>query len=351
MSFATPNFTKNSINRAGRVLIDPSASNEELAKALALITHWRSCHAYPVNTFQATLRGRVKKVCDRPLVAQRLKRIPSMEKKLQHNKGMQLVRMQDIGGLRAVVDSIPQVRRLHALYSDGSLTHELVDYDDYIETPKASGYRSLHMIYKYRNPIASPYDGLHLELQIRTRLQHAWATAVEIIGTFLNEALKSNEGPTEWLYYFKVVSAAFALLEKTPVPTEFSGWTPARVAQTCLGLEKSLDVRRKLQAFAVSTEAITSSKAAGRYHLLVLNPGTRSVSFKSYGKQRLQEANEDYARAEFSASLSGEDIQTVLVATDTVDSLRRAYPNYFLDTRQFLLALNRIPKIVSRTAD
>ncbi len=45
---------------------------------------------------------------------------------------MQLARMQDIGGLRAVVDSVAQVQKLHALYTDGSLTHELVDTDDYI---------------------------------------------------------------------------------------------------------------------------------------------------------------------------------------------------------------------------
>ncbi len=345
MSFAIPNFTKNSINRAGKVLIDPHALPAARAEALAVITHWRSCHAYPVNTFQATLRGRVKKICDTALVAQRLKRIPSMEKKLQINHGMQLVRMQDIGGLRAVVDSVSQVRKLQAMYTDGSLTHELIDTDDYIEIPKGSGYRSLHLIYKYKNPIESPYDGLHLELQIRTRLQHAWATAVEIIGTFLNQALKSSEGATEWLYYFKVVSAAFALVEKTTTSKEFTDWTPARIAQTCIGLEKDLDVRRKLQAFAVTANAITSSKVAGSYHLIVLNPVARTVSVQSYGKRRLVEANEAYAKAELSASTIGEDIQTVLVATDTVESLRRAYPNYFLDTRQFIAALNRIQKL------
>jgi hypothetical protein len=316
-------------------------------KAIALITHWRSCHAYPVNTFQATLRGRVKKICADALVAQRLKRIPSMEAKLRLNHGMQLVRMQDIGGLRAVVDTISQVRKLQAMYSDSSLTHELVDTDDYIQDPKKSGYRSVHLIYKYKNPVATPYDGLHLELQIRTRLQHAWATAVETIGTFLNQALKSSEGPAEWLYYFKVVSAAFALMEKTPLLNEFSGWTPARIVQTCVGLEKDLDVRRKLQAFAVAADAIISGKTTGSYHLVVLNATDRTVSVQSYGIRRLSEANEAYAMAEFSASLSGEDIQTVLVATDTVSSLRRAYPNYFLDTRQFISALARIPKLSS----
>ena len=345
MSFAVPSFTKGSINRAGKVLIDTSASIESREKAIDIIAHWRSCHAYPVNTFQATLRGRVKRVSGNVLVAQRLKRIPSMATKLQLNHGMQLVRMQDIGGLRAVVESISQVRRLEAMYRDGSLTHGLIDIDDYIQNPKESGYRSLHLIYKYKNPKPSPYDGLHLELQIRTRLQHAWATAVEIIGTFLNQALKSSQGSAEWLYYFKVVSAAFALMEKTPPPREFSGWTPARISQTCIGIERDLDVRRTLQAFAVSAKAITSNKAPGSYHLIVLNPLDRTVFVQSYGVRRLKEANEAYAKAEIKASESSQDIQAVLVSTGTISSLRRAYPNYFLDTTQFINALLRIPRL------
>ena len=49
---------------------------------------------------------------------------------------------------------------------------------DYIENPKSSGYRSIHYIYKYSSNIQD-YDGLKIELQIRTRLQHSWAMAVE----------------------------------------------------------------------------------------------------------------------------------------------------------------------------
>jgi len=79
------------------------------------------------------------------------------------NHGMKLARMQDIGGLRAVVDTVVQVRQLHELYTDGSLTHELIDTDDYIESPKPSGYRSLHLIYKYNNPSAIAYNGLCIE--------------------------------------------------------------------------------------------------------------------------------------------------------------------------------------------
>jgi putative GTP pyrophosphokinase len=346
MSFPTPNFTRSGVTRAGETLIDDRATDADLAAALALINHWRACHAYPVNTFQATLRSRLKKVCTEALVAQRLKRVPSIVKKLEKNHGMQLARMQDIGGLRAVVDTVSQVKRLHSLYTDGSLTHQLVDTDDYIAHPKTSGYRSLHLIYKYNNPVATAYNGLCLELQIRTRLQHAWATAVETIGSFLNQALKSSEGPEEWLDFFKAVSAAFSVIEKTTIHADRSDWPAGRIFGHCVALERKLDVRRKLHAFAVATDAITSSKARGSYHLIVLDAVERTVSVTSFGVKRLDEANLAYAEAERRA-LERQDVQAVLVATDSVESLRRAYPNYFLDTRQFLSALGRIEKLAA----
>ena len=346
MSFTIPNFTRGQVNRAGAVLIEDSSTSAALADALTLINHWRACHAYPINTFQATLRGRVKKVCSNPLVATRLKRLPSISKKLELNAGMQLARMQDIGGLRAVVDTVAQVRKLHGIYCDGSLMHELVGVADYIEQPKDSGYRSLHLIYRYKNAAAPEYNGLSLELQLRTRLQHAWAPAVETIGSFLNQALKSSEGPAEWLDYFKVVSSAFALMEKCPVGVLHAHLPAAEVYARCIDLGEKLDVKRKLNAFAVAANAISSSTAGGNFHLIVLDAVERTVSVSSFGKRRLEEANAAYAEAERRAS-EHPDMQTVLVATSSVEALRRAFPNYFLDTKQFLGALARMEKLLA----
>lgn len=344
MSFTIPNFTRGQITRAGVVLIDRDAAPQAAADALNLINHWRACHAYPINTFQATLRWRLRKVCNNPLVATRLKRLPSIAKKLEKNHGMQLARMQDIGGLRAVVETVAQVRNLQELYCDGSLAHELVDVDDYIERPKESGYRSVHLIYRYKNPAAAAYNGLSLELQLRTRLQHAWATAVETIGSFLNQALKSSEGPEEWLDYFKVVSSAFALVEKCPVGAQHADLSAEEIYRSCVALGVKLDVKRKLNAFAVAANAISSTNAGGNFHLIVLDAVERTVSVSSFGKRRLDEANAAYAEAERRAA-EHPDMQTVLVATSSIEALRRAFPNYFLDTKQFLAALARIERL------
>lgn len=344
MAFAKPQFTRGQVNRAGEILRVGIRDSDllEYLRAIEVVSQWRACHAYPVNTFQATLRGRVKRFTPLPLVATRMKRLPSIEKKLELNPGMKLARMQDVGGLRAVLSNVSQVRRLQDIYeSSEHFTHELVGVDDYITTPKSSGYRSLHLIYKYKNDLAPEYNGLCLELQFRTRLMHAWATAVETIGSFLNQALKSNEGSEEWLEFFQIVGSAFAIIERCPVLARHQHLSSGEVFSRSLASAEKLDVRRKLDAFAVAADKISSSKNKGSFHLVILDASQKSVVVESFGAERLQEAQDAYAKAEKESAESANK-QVVLVRAGSIEALRKAYPNYFLDTKSFLQALTRV---------
>ena len=136
-------------------------------------------------------------------------------------------------------------------------------------------------------------------------------------------------------------------MEKCPVAAQFVDEEPEDIFKRCIDLEKQLDVRRKLNAFAVAANAITSSNAGGNFHLIVLDALERTVTISSFGKKRLDEANAAYAEAE-KIALNHSDMQTVLVTTGSIDSLRKAYPNYFLDTKQFLIALSRIQKLAAK---
>ena len=51
-------------------------------------------------------------------------------------------------------------------------------------------------------------------MQLRTKLQHAWAPAVETVGTFIRQALKSSQGEEEWLRFSAFMGTAIALREK-----------------------------------------------------------------------------------------------------------------------------------------
>lgn len=253
--------------------------------------------------------------------------------------------MQDIGGLRTVVGSVNQLRKLHHNYKVSRFTHSLISEYDYVSAPKESGYRSVHLIYKYKLKDPSPYDGLQLELQLRTKLQHAWATAVETVGTFLEHSLKSSEGPDVWLKFFSLAGSAFAHLEDSPL---VPGYEALGKAETFLATTKEsnrLGVREMLVGYSSAVKAIPTGTSRGAYYLVELNlkGEQKSVSIIPFARDQLEKANIEYAKAEKRAA-DGEDIQVVLVSAGSVESLRRAYPNYFLDTHDFLRELKRIEK-------
>jgi len=169
-----PSESKTKINRAGTILVQGSESLQEMASALDLAERWRASHAYPINTFQGTLRKKLKGFSGNPIAAQRLKRMPTIIDKLRRYPAMKLTTMQDIGGVRAILANVKNVYKLTENYiNNRRLLHDLADQKDYIQNPRSEdGYRGIHLIYKYKNKNVPDYDGLRLELQIRTRLQH-----------------------------------------------------------------------------------------------------------------------------------------------------------------------------------
>ena len=58
----TPKHSRGSINRIGKILIADDISPRERDAALGELNDWRSLHLEPMNAFQATLRGYVRKI-------------------------------------------------------------------------------------------------------------------------------------------------------------------------------------------------------------------------------------------------------------------------------------------------
>lgn len=102
MAWAVLEFSKSQIDAAGRLLASEEPNPLEVRHALSVLNNWRSAHSFPLNTFQMGLRTRAQAVYGEALVAQRLKRTPSILLKLRRFPTMNLSRMQDIGGCRAV---------------------------------------------------------------------------------------------------------------------------------------------------------------------------------------------------------------------------------------------------------
>jgi putative GTP pyrophosphokinase len=71
MAWATVRYLPGQIDAAGDILVVPSASDEAVESALEIINNWRSCHGFPLNTFQQTLRRKAVAVDPSATVAQR----------------------------------------------------------------------------------------------------------------------------------------------------------------------------------------------------------------------------------------------------------------------------------------
>ena len=100
---------------------------------------------------------------------------------------IRLSQMQDIGGCRAVLRTSDNAYDLASDFVISRIRHELVRHKNYIEYPRQSGYRSIHLVYEYNSDRSTHWQGLKTEIQIRSLLQHQWATAVETVGTFTRE--------------------------------------------------------------------------------------------------------------------------------------------------------------------
>ena len=343
--WAVPSVTRGEVDRAGRMLAENGGGANVLliGRALDVVSNWRSAHSFPLNAFQVLLRGRARQMgAVDAVVAQRLKRTSSIIGKLRRFPSMRLSRMQDIGGARAVLSELSEVDGLwrRCRTQERRSKHAFVTEKDYIRRPKASGYRGIHLVYRYGSARHPAYNGLQIEIQLRTRLQHAWATAVETVGTFLGQSLKSSEGPEGWLRFFELTGSVFAGEEGSPaapnVPEE-----PGRLAADTREAMRTLRVQERLLAFGAALRATgTRDVPPGGYVLLVLEPDRSSLTVRSYAGRQLAVGIRDYLEQEKYVAADGGD--AVLVAADSLASLRRAFPNYFGDTRTFVEALNRL---------
>ncbi len=318
-----PAFSRKTVTRAGHILSGriPNASPMEYLDALDVLSNWRASHSYPINTFQATLRAKIKTITASPtLVAQRLKRTPS------------------------IMPSVPMVRKLHQSYkaNERRFQHTFGTFKDYISHPKEDGYRGLHQVFKYKNPTVPFYDGLQIELQIRTKLQHSWATAVETMSTFLNQGLKVGAGDEEYREYLKACSAAFCVLEKCAVVPGYDNCTLRDIVETLKKMERELAIIPKLQGFSVAAQNIdVSGNPNAAYNLVILNILDRKVRVRPYSAMQLDEATEAYTEAEKRIQ-NGERLEVVLVSAGPIKSLKKAYPNYFLDTANFVQIVQKL---------
>lgn len=349
VSYTEPEYSREEVNEAGRLLIDPKRWDDlgDIEHMFGVINNWRAAHNFPLNTIHVTLRQRSRKIDPEAVTAQRLKRLSSIRSKLRREENMKFSQMQDVGGCRAVLRDMESLRELLEKYRESNAKNpkgrsEFLHSKDYIASPKADGYRSVHLIYRYRttSPRRKVYEGLKIEIQVRTKLQHAWATALETVGTFTGQALKWRGGQADWHRFFALMGSALALREGTPpVPN-----TPDDANDLFDELRHAADALNVENVLTAWRQALNTLPAKGATHasafLLFLDPAAEEMQVTGYTSDEMAKASDDYLAMEKSLS---EDLnaQAVLVSVDSVAALKAAYPNYFVDAEVFLDALRQ----------
>lgn len=247
--------------------------------------------------------------------------------------------MQDIGGCRVVMQDVAKVTDLVNRFKKSRIKHDLFTTKDYIHSPKPTGYRCVHLVYRFESVSFSQYNGLRIEIQIRTKLQHLWATCVETVDTMTKRALKYNQGPQDWQRFFALMSGIIAAEEGTPLvlgmPSSKTG-----LLKELLSLTRKLKVASSLSAFSLIVTETTKPKflRSSTYFLLEIDPERKKISITGFKKTELGDAFKAYSRKEL-AQKGKSDI--VLVSVNKISDLRKGYPNYYADTREFVNFLKK----------
>jgi len=335
-------YSKGEIDRVGARLLpwwtEPVAvTTPDIGRDYRVVQNWRTSHAFPLNTFQMGLRQRAAKIESGVIVAQRLKRFSSLMNKLKREPAMKLSQMQDLGGCRAIVSSVSAVDSLFDLYRGSGATGSeegTLKYDDYIREPKPDGYRGIHVVGRYhaRNDAYESWNGQRIEIQLRTRLQHAFATAVETVTTFTLTPLKFGGGPADWRRFFSLMGSAIAIREGTAL-VEGTPTNRGDLVSELRDAAKLLKVRQRLRAWTQAMkEPPRQSLKGAKWLLLVLDVSANTIKVIGYANRiKASEAVADIEKSGPSGTLDA-----VLVWVKSFRDLRKAYPNYYADTTEFL---------------
>ena len=332
-------YSRNKINTAGKTLLAGPETGFPYTDANIVVDDWRKLHMIPLQELVAEVTQLLAEAgVTAAFSSHRLKRMTSIVAKLRHNPGMGLGGLQDIGGARFVFEDIPSLLKAQQIIANAGLGHFAADRDpyDYVAQPKESGYRSIHFAYKYISDNAD-YDGLRVELQLRTRLQHDWAMAVETAELISKSSLKASLGDEHWLEFFKLSSAVFAQKEGMPVADNFRDYTEKDYCVKYAQLEQSFRFLDQLQALVSAVKISEEHTLKKGYAVLLIQFAEKRLQLRHFQSEKLEDATKYYSEVE--KSIDDTNSAVVLVAVSDMKELQEAYPSYFLNAGEFIQSL------------
>lgn len=289
----------------------------------------------------------------KPYITGRTKRIETIISKLRRPQHPKLNKIHDIAGSRMIFNSLEDL-------SDALNKLEKIKIKDfceisdknkynYLENPKEDGYRGIHKVFKYSSCNSSEINGLKIELQLRTKLQHTWATTVEIYDMIKKTSLKTidmKKLKTIPGNFFKCCSSIFEGIENKNRAQIIKNINKIYTKKEFKEILNELYLLKSIKNIKLPE---VKSKNENQYFILITNVERQETTFFILPDVKTVSENEDendllinsiYRKIEEKNDKS----VVLLLNLKNVKNLQDTYPNYFLDTKDFIDRLENIYK-------
>ena len=339
MAWPAPLHSRNRVRTAGKRIAEAYRENGGIIAwgvnisrdEFDVVENWRTSHGAVLNTAQAWLR-RLDKL-QRPIVGQRLKRHNTIIDKITSGRSQDLSTMHDIAGVRAIFRSIQEIEEFRAQMRLSKAQHKMMHGDakfDYIVAPKDTGYRGVHEVMQRHvaSKSGAEWNGLKFEVQLRTAVQHAWATAVEIYDDTQASRFKFEASANPAYEQFLIASEIFARVHENRMG--------------CLSAKSDEELADRFTELENQTHTVTmihGLQVAVNYRPLQKN----SILQRTVSGELIVHPFPSFPmalRAISKIESMPQTLNAVLVGAKTPYHIREAFRNYFEDTADFVALLD-----------
>ena len=301
--------SRKTVEKAGKRLIDSQNDAD-----LAILNEWRLFHNAPL--IQAVKDASSVVARSGFICVSRIKRADSIIQKLRRGEGFKLDRLADIAAFRIIAPSLDDVYEIATLLEEKLVVHKKKDYNI---SPKPSGYRGVHLIFKM--PTGEQPQNVLIECQVRTREQHAWASLVEIIDFIDDANIKINSNILQNSMLRELSDAIYHHETGGEIKT--------------IQVENKEILRKRLATTLYESTVLYPDQPANTYayYLLFRDYASGEVTVNQIDSEDLFKAFDTYNQAQpFINPMS----DSVLIRTDDVATVPFAYPLYILNAASVL---------------
>ena len=320
-----PLFSKTRVTNAGKKIAKGLQGNEDWA----VMENWRNSHSYIINTFRTTLSRNIAESKKKTTVlAQRLKRLSTIVDKLKTGRAKDLATMNDLAGCRLIFGNIKDLNTFRKKLHKASFKHKRVNGDryNYINEPKSTGYRGIHDVFCYdvNSQRGQVYNGLLIEIQYRTNVQHAWATAVEISDLINKTRVKFDKGAEPKRERFFVLASEYLARKYEDSKGFLPDISDDELIKELNKLENEIHIVRSLKAVHKVKAKVPNSKN------IILHFNEDKLEAKGFNSSHKAIDYRNLVETQHPAD------DVVYVRGENSNQIANAFRNYFRNSEEFV---------------